>query len=93
MSTQPTIRGSRAEQDRTPRPGNADGEQFVGLLLGSGVFLVQILALVPGLFPFVGLVGVVLFVLALPLLALGLAATIVLAPFYLAFRLIARRGR
>ena|SRR5438046_2784156 len=61
---------------------------------GTGLFLVQLSALVPGLLPFIGLLAVFTAVLLLPLLVLGLAAAILAAPPAGAWLLVKRaRGR
>ena len=47
---------------------------------GTGLFLVQLSVIVPGLLPFIALLAVFTAVLLLPLLALGLAATLLATP-------------
>jgi hypothetical protein len=57
---------------------------------GTGLFLVQLSAIVPGLLPFIALLAVFAAVLLLPLLALGLAAALLAAPPAGAWRLVKR---
>lgn len=66
------------------------GDEALGLITGSGVFLIQVFALIPGLLPFVGLLGVVTFVLLLPLIAVGLLGAIAVLPVVGIWRLFAR---
>ena len=47
---------------------------------GTGLALVQLSVVLPGLLPLIGLVGVFCVVLLLPLLAVGLAAALLAAP-------------
>ncbi|HEX2102672.1 MAG TPA: hypothetical protein VHF51_03425 [Solirubrobacteraceae bacterium] len=55
---------------------------------GTGLFLIQLSAIAPGLLATVALVAVLLAVIALPLLALGLVVAIVAAPPYVVWRLV-----
>jgi hypothetical protein len=67
--------------------------QYRGLVhagAGTGLFLIQVSALLPGLLATIALCVVVLLALALPLLALGLAAAIVAAPPYVVWRVLTR---
>ena len=59
---------------------------------GTGLGLVQLSVLIPGLLPTVALTAVFIAGIVLPLLALGLAVALVAAPPYLVWRL-ATRGR
>jgi hypothetical protein len=66
---------------------------YAGLMhagAGSGLFVVQLSALIPGLLPTLALVGVLTVVVVLPLLALGLVAALVAAPPYAVWRLVGR---
>ena len=68
-------------------------KQGAGLIhagAGTGIFLIQLSALFPGLLPTVALLGVVAVVLVLPMIVLALAGAVVAAPLYVAWRLIAR---
>ena len=59
---------------------------------GSGLGLIQLAAIIPGLIPTLGLLGVVMVVALLPLLVLGLAAVLAAAPPF-GLWLLATRGR
>ena len=63
---------------------------------GTGLFFMQLSALIPGLLPFVGLTAVVTFVVLLPLVVVGLVAALLLAPpvgaWWLLSRFRARRA-
>jgi hypothetical protein len=59
---------------------------------GSGLGLIQLAAIIPGLIPTLGLLGVVMAVALLPTLVLGLAASLVAAPPFCVW-LLAARGR
>jgi hypothetical protein len=68
-----------------------ESKTYTGLLhagAGSGLFVVQLSALIPGLLPTLALVGVLTVVVVLPLLALGLVAALVAAPPYALWRLV-----
>jgi hypothetical protein len=68
---------------------------YTGLLhagSGTGLGLVQLSVLIPGLLPTLALTAVFAVVILLPLLVLGLAVALVSAPPYLVWRL-ATRGR
>jgi hypothetical protein len=71
-------------------------ETYAGLLHaggGTGLFLVQLSVVIPGLLPTVGLLGVFIVLVLLPVLVLGLAVTIVAAPPYAVWRLATRARR
>ena len=59
---------------------------------GTGLGLVQLSVLFPGLLPTLALLGFFTAVMVLPLLALGLVAAVLAAPPYVVWRL-ATRGR
>jgi hypothetical protein len=59
---------------KTP-PSGDEAEEIAALVAGSGIFLVQACAVIPGLLPCLGL----LLVLALPLIILSAATGLVLA--------------
>jgi len=59
---------------------------------GTGMALVQLSVLFPGLLPLIGLVAVFLLVVLLPLLVIGLVATVLAAPLAAAW-LLAKRAR
>jgi hypothetical protein len=60
---------------------------------GTGLGLVQLSVLIPGLLPTVALTAVFTVVILLPLLVLGLAVALVGAPPYLVWRVITRHRR
>lgn len=69
---------------------------YTGLMhagAGTGLVLVQLSAIIPGLLPTLALLGVFTAVLVLPVLALGLVAVLVTAPPYALWRLATRRRR
>ena len=68
-------------------------DHFMHAGAGTGMVLVNLGALIPGLFPFLALTAVVTVVLVAPFAILGLAAALVAAPFYLASRVIRRARR
>ena len=68
-------------------------DHFMHAGAGTGLVLVNLGALIPGLFPFLALTGVVTVVLVAPLVVLGLAAALLAAPFYLAPRVVRRARR
>jgi len=68
-------------------------DHFMHAGAGTGLVLVNLGALIPGLFPFLALTGVVTVVLVAPLVVLGLAAALLAAPFYLASRVVRRARR
>jgi hypothetical protein len=59
---------------------------------GTGLGLVQLSVLIPGVLPTVALLAVFTAAIVLPILVLGLAVALVAAPPYLVWRL-ATRGR
>jgi hypothetical protein len=59
---------------------------------GTGLLLVQLSAIIPGLLPTLALLAVISAIALVPLLALGLGAALVAGPPYAAWRL-AARGR
>ena len=68
----------------------AETKSYEGLVhagAGTGLFLVQLCALIPGLLPALALVGLIAAVFVVPLLVTGLAAALLLAPFYGLWRL------
>jgi hypothetical protein len=67
-------------------------DELLHLGAGSGLFLVQLSVIIPGLLPTLGLLGVITVVALLPMLVVGLAASLVLAPPLGLWRL-ATRGR
>jgi hypothetical protein len=78
----------------------AESKSYSGLMhagAGTGLLLVQVSAIIPGLLPTLGLLGVVAAVLLLPVVALGLAVAILAAPalgaWVLVSRIRARRAR
>jgi hypothetical protein len=73
-----------------PSRGGNSGDEIFGLLAGSGVFLVQVFALVPGLLPFTGLLGVFILLLMLPMIVVGLAGFLVVLPVVGLWRLFGR---
>ena len=60
---------------------------------GSGLFLIQLSAIAPGLLATLALVAAFLAVIAVPLVALGLVVAIVAGPPYLVWRLVRAAGR
>jgi hypothetical protein len=60
---------------------------------GTGLFLIQLSAIIPGLLPCVALLGVLTAAVALPVAALGLIAAVLAAPPYLVWRLATRARR
>jgi membrane protein implicated in regulation of membrane protease activity len=68
-------------------------DHFIHAGAGTGLAIVNLGALIPGLVPFLGLTGVVTFVLLAPFLILGLAAVLVAAPFYVSSRVLRRARR
>lgn len=68
---------------------------YTGLIhagTGTGLALIQLSVLFPGLLPCIGLLAVFAVVLLLPLLVLGLAAAVLAAPPVAAWLLVRRRG-
>jgi hypothetical protein len=78
-----------ADESRSPHPAGS-GDEALGLIAGSAVFIVQVCALVPGLLPFVGLLGVVILVLMLPVIAVGLLGAVLVLPVIGIWRLFVR---
>jgi hypothetical protein len=72
-------------------PTSGSGLMHAGA--GTGLFLVQASAIVPGLLATVALVAAFLVVLALPLLALGAVVAVVAAPPYAVWRVVRGRAR
>jgi hypothetical protein len=68
--------------DMTPETKPTTGSGLLHAGAGTGLFLIQASAIVPGLLATVALVGAFVVVIALPLLALGLLLAIVAAPPY-----------
>ena len=60
-------------------------DHFIHAGTGTGLVLLNLGGLIPGLFPFLALTAVVTLVLLTPSVVLGLAAVLLAAPFYLAF--------
>jgi hypothetical protein len=60
---------------------------------GTGLGLVQLSVLIPGLLPTVALLAVFIVAIVLPIVVLALAVALVAAPPYLAWRLATRAGR
>jgi hypothetical protein len=60
---------------------------------GTGLGLVQLSVLIPGLLPTVGLLAVFIVAIVLPVVVLALAVGLVGAPPYLAWRLATRARR
>jgi hypothetical protein len=60
---------------------------------GTGLGLVQLSVLIPGLLPTVALLAVFIVAIVLPIVVLGLAVALVVAPPYLAWRLATRARR
>src|SRR5438445_8513748 len=74
----------------------AERESYEGLMhagAGTGLFLVQLSALIPGLLPSLALAGLITAVVLLPLLVVGLAAGLLFAPLYGLWRLATREHR
>ncbi len=72
-----------------------DGESYDGLMhagAGTGLVLVQLAVIIPGLFPALALAGLIAAVVVLPVLVLGLAVTLLALPPYGLWR-VATRGR
>jgi hypothetical protein len=70
-----------------------ENESYEGLLhagAGTGLFLVQLSVIVPGLLPTLGLLGVITVLVLVPLLALGLLAGVLIAPVLAAWLLLSR---
>jgi hypothetical protein len=68
---------------------------YAGLMhagAGTGLGLVQLSVLIPGVLPTLALLGIFTAVVVLPLLALGLVAAVLAAPPYIVWRLATRRG-
>jgi hypothetical protein len=73
----------------------AERESYEGLMhagAGTGLILVQLSALIPGLLPSLALAGLVTAVLLVPLVVVGFAAGLLVAPLYGLSRL-GTRGR
>ena len=73
-----------------------DTKSYDGLMhagAGTGLVLVQLSALIPGLLPSLALAGLITAVVVLPLLVVGLAAGLVFAPLYGLWRLVTRERR
>ena len=70
------------------RSGPAD---VVDLVSGAGIAFMTFLAPIPGLLPCVGLVLAAGILLMLPLLLVGLVASVLAAPVLLAARILRRR--
>jgi hypothetical protein len=74
----------------------AEGRTYTGLMhvgAGTGLTLVQLSVIIPGLLPTLALLGVCAAVVVLPILALGLVALLLSAPPYAVWRLTSRRRR
>lgn len=74
--------------DRRTHPS----DHFIHAGAGTGLVLVNLGAMIPGLFPALALCAVVTVVLLLPLVILGLLAGAAAAPFYVAVH-VGRRAR
>jgi len=73
-----------------------DSDTYQGLMhagAGTSQLLVQLSVLIPGLLPTLALVGVITAVVVLPLVLIGLAATLVIAPPFGLWRLATRSRR
>jgi hypothetical protein len=73
----------------------AERESYAGLMhagAGTGLILVQLSALIPGLPPSLALAGLIAAVVLVPLVVVGLAAGLLAAPLYALWRL-GTRGR
>ncbi|MBV9192951.1 MAG: hypothetical protein JO168_02320 [Solirubrobacterales bacterium] len=68
-------------------------DHFIHAGAGIGLVLVNLSALIPGLFPFLALIAVLTVVLVAPFVILGLALTLIAAPLYLASRVVRRAWR
>ena len=68
-------------------------DHFIRAGAGTGLAIVNLGALIPGFVPFLALSALVAFVLVAPFLALGLAAVLAAAPFYLMSRALRRARR
>jgi hypothetical protein len=70
-------------------------DHFIHAGAGTGLAIVQLGALIPGLAPFLALSALVTVVIVTPFVVLGLAAVLAAAPFHLMSRVLrrARRGR
>ena len=71
-------------------------ETYSGLLHaggGTGLFLVQLSVVIPGLLPTLGLLGVFTVLALLPVLVLGIVVAILAAPPYAVWRLATRARR
>jgi membrane protein implicated in regulation of membrane protease activity len=68
-------------------------DHFIHAGAGTGLVLVNLGALIPGLIPVLALTALVTVVLVAPFLILGLAAVIVAAPLYLMSRVVRRARR
>jgi hypothetical protein len=79
------------EPARTPPGLDAHGD-VVGLLGGTGVLLIQLCALIPGLLPLLLLTAVLALPLVLPLLAIGIVVGVPVALWRLGRRLLAAFG-
>ena len=74
----------------------AERESYEGLMhagAGTGLFLVQLSALIPGLLPSLALAGLITAVVLAPLLVVSLAAGLLFAPLYGLWRLATRERR
>jgi hypothetical protein len=74
----------------------AERDSYEGLMhagAGTGLFLVQLSALIPGLLPSLALAGLIAAVVLVPLLVVGLAAGLLFAPLYGLWRLATRERR
>jgi membrane protein implicated in regulation of membrane protease activity len=60
---------------------------------GTALVLINLSALIPGLFPVLALTAAATVILLAPFAILGLAAAVLAAPFYLASRLVKRARR
>jgi uncharacterized membrane protein YdbT with pleckstrin-like domain len=67
-------------------------DHFTHAGAGTGLAIVNLGALIPGLVPFLALATLVTVVLVTPFLILGFAAVLAAAPFYVMSRVL-RRGR
>lgn len=72
--------------------GTEISDHFVRAGAGTSVALAWV-GLIPGVFPFLALTVLVCVVVALPLLAFGLAAALLAAPPYAAWRFVGRGRR
>jgi hypothetical protein len=73
-----------------------DNKTYNGLMhagAGTGLALVQLSVIIPGLLPILALTAVFTLPIVLPIVALGLVAALLAAPPYAVWRLATRRSR